>query len=93
MTSEYSIAEARRSLPTLIRDAESGTAVRFTRRGKPVAVLIGHREFERLTSRRRDFVEAYEEFLNSYDLVALDINPNELFHEVRDKSPGREVSL
>ena len=90
---EYSIAEARRSLPSLVREAEDGKSVRLTRRGEPVAVLIGHREFERLSSGRRDFVETYEEFLKSYDLLELDIDPDEAFRAVRDKSPGREVSL
>ncbi|MXY68731.1 MAG: type II toxin-antitoxin system Phd/YefM family antitoxin [Acidobacteriia bacterium] len=42
------MAEARRNFPSLVREAENGRAVRITRRGKPVAVLIGGREFERL---------------------------------------------
>ncbi len=90
---EFSVAEARRTLPSLIRDAESGQAVRLTRRGKPVAVLIGHEEFERLASGTRDFAEAYEKFLESYPLAELDIDPDEVFRDVRDQSPGREVSL
>ena len=46
--SEFSIAETRRNLPSLVREAENGRTVRLTRRGKPVALLIGQREFERL---------------------------------------------
>ena len=90
---EFSVAEARRTLPSLIRDAESGQAVRLTRRGKPVAVLIGHEEFKRLTSGTRDFAEAYEKFLKSYPLAELEIDADEVFRDVRDKSAGREVSL
>lgn len=89
---EFSVAEARRTLPSLIRDAERGEAVRLTRRGKPVAVLIGYEEFERLASGARDFAEAYEKFLRSYPLAELDIDPDEVFRDVRDKSLGREVS-
>ena len=40
ITDRQSIAEARRNLPSLIREAESGKAVELTRRGEPVAVLI-----------------------------------------------------
>ncbi len=91
--SEFSIAEARRNFPSLVREAESGRAVRLTRRGKPVALLIGHREFEHLVADRRDFVEAYEEFSKSHDLEDLNIDPNEVFCNSRDESAGRDVSL
>ena len=43
MARQHSIAEARSSLPSLVREAESGKAVELTRRGEPVAVLIGRR--------------------------------------------------
>ena len=76
---EYSISQARRCLPSLIRDAEAGEAVRITRRGQPVAVILGQRAFERLVPVRRDFGGAYEEFLRSRDLEGSDIDPDELF--------------
>ena len=47
--SEFSIAEARRIFPSLIREAENAGA-RTTRHGKPVALLIGHRQLERIGS-------------------------------------------
>ena len=90
---EFSIAEARRTFPSLVRDAENGRAVRLTRRGKPVALLIGQREFERLVSARRDFVAAYEEFSKSHDLEDLNIDPDEVFGDSRNQSAGRDVSL
>ena len=40
MGKRHSIAEARSSLPRLIREAESGKPVELTRRGQPVAVLV-----------------------------------------------------
>jgi prevent-host-death family protein len=91
--SEFSITEARRNFPSLVRKAEDGGAVRITRRGKPVALLIGRREFERLVSDRRDFVEAHEEFSKSHDLEDLNIDPDEVFCNSRDESAGRDVSL
>ena len=61
MAQEHSIAQARRNLPGLIREAELGMTVQLTRRGKPVAVLVGHRSVERMVTGRRSFVEAYDE--------------------------------
>jgi len=91
--SEFSIAEARRSFPTLIREAENGRAARTTRRGKPVALLIGHRQLERIGSDRRNFVEEYEEFSKSYDLEDLQSDPDEVFRDSREESAGRDVPL
>ena len=80
MTEKYSITEARRNLPRLIRKAEHG---------ETVAVLVGQRTFERLSSGRRSFAEAYCEFKTTVDLAELDLDPDELFAGARDPSPGR----
>ena len=93
MMERHSIAEARRNLPTLIRDAENGKAVELTRRGEPVAVLIGCREFKRLSSRRRTFGDTYREFASAVGLEGLALDPDELFSDVREETAGREVRL
>lgn len=93
MGDRYSIAEARSNLPRLVREAEQGRAVELTRRGEPVAVLIGRRQFEQLTSGHRGFAEAYEQFRRRFDLAGLDIDPDELFATARDKTRGRDVRL
>jgi len=93
MTEKHSIAEARRNLPQLIRDAERGKTVELTRRGEPVAVLVGRRTFERLAAGRRNFADAYGDFTASVDLAALALDPDALFGDIRDKRPGRDVRL
>ena len=93
MTDRYSIAEARRNLPTLVRTAESGAAIELTRHGESVAVLIGRKEFERLAVGRRRFTEAYDAFERDTDLATLALNPDEVFGTVRDTVPGRDVEL
>ena len=93
MTEQHSIADARRNLPTLVRDAENGRAVELTRRGQPVAVLIGHREFRRLTSGRKSFCDAWRGFAASVELKELALDPDELFGDVRDLGAGRDVRL
>lgn len=72
-----SIADARARLPELVREAESGKAIELTRRGEPVAVLIGRKQYDRLVSRRRRFSEAWNDFVREVDLAALNINPDE----------------
>ena len=93
MTDKHSIAEARRNLPKLVRAVEHGMAVELTRRGKPVAVLIGCKRFERLASSRRSFVTAYQVFRNESDLTELVLDPDKLFARQREKTPGRDVRL
>lgn len=93
MSDKHSIAEARRNLPRLVREAERGKAVELTRRGEPVAVLIGCRQFERLVGRHRSFIDAYEEFAKEVDLLDLGIDPDELFAGARDETRGRDVRL
>lgn len=91
MPRDISIAEARNKLPALVHSVEEGPAVRLTRRGKPVAVLVSLEEYERLRPRRPDFWRAIKEFRERTDLSDLDVD--EIFRGVRDPSPGREVEL
>jgi len=93
MGKKHSIAEARTNLPKLVREAESGKAVELTRRGERVAVLIGQREYERLTARPRRFSEAWADYTSAINLENLDIDPAEVFGGVRDTSPGRDSDL
>ena len=90
---QYSIANARRHLPSLVRSAQDGTAVELTRHGKPVAILIGRQEFDRLTSGRRSFSEAWRAFAEGVDLAELALDLDDLLKDVRDDSPGRDVRL
>ena len=93
LSEKLSIAEARRNLPSLIREAERGKAVELTRRGEPVAVLVGHRMFARLIAGRRGFADAYREFAQRVDLTEVGLDPDVLFDGVRAPTPGRAVEL
>ena len=92
MSKRYSIAEARSNLPTIVDQAEAGAEVELTRRGKPVAVIISHRQLERLRSDRPRFVDAYRAFLRKHSLPDVGIE-NDFFQTAREKSAGRKVSL
>jgi len=53
MSGDYSIVQAKNNLSGLVHEAEQGHAVRLTRRGKPVAVLISTEQYERLKAKKR----------------------------------------
>ena len=93
MRHRYSIADARQNLPALIREAETGEEVELTRRGKPVAVLVSHQAFKRLASIRRGFAVAYREFRTNIDIADLELDPDELFGNVREETSGRNIRL
>ena len=73
--------------------AQQGKAVELTRRGKPVAVLIGHRMFSRLAAGRRGFANAYREFTQDVDLAEVGLDPDVIFKGVRASTPGRNVPV
>ncbi len=89
MSKRVSIAEARDHLPALIRSAEHGELVELTRRGKMVAVLVSSRDYERLTTGPPDLWAAIQKFRAEHDLSDLDVE--EVYANVRDRTPGREV--
>lgn len=93
MANTLSIADARRNLPSLIREAESGKAVTLTRHGTPVAVLVGQRQYEQLAAGRRSFADAYNHFAHVTKLAELNLDPDALFADTRDYAPGRDVQI
>jgi antitoxin Phd len=88
----FSIADARNHLTRVVHEVETGRPVELTRRGKPVAVIVSVREFERFARRRGSFASALRRFRKENDLRKEGIDPR-LFRKIRDASPGREVRL
>ena len=91
MQSNYSLAEAKQNLNGIVEELKREDCVQLTRRGKPVAVLLSMPAYERWAAQKLSFWDAYEAFRAAVSLRDLDITP-EVF-QVRDSSPGREVSL
>lgn len=91
---EYSIAEANSHLAKIVREAEAGVPVRLMRHGKPVAVLLSVAEYERLTQRKEGFWPAYLRWRSQADWSEVTAEQIEdVFSDVRDKSPGRDFRL
>ena len=93
MKNRYSITDARRNLSAIIREAENGKEIELTRRGEPVAMLIGIRAFKQLKSIQGDFATAYQEFRETENLDNLDLNPDELYADLRKDIEGRETQF
>src|SRR5688572_19819067 len=89
---QYSIAEARRNLPGLVNEAESGSEVQLTRRGRPVAVVVSVQEYERLKAQRTSFTEAYRAFRTKFPEGTAGIGPK-YFRSARERGTGRAVNL
>lgn len=90
MPKQYSVAEAREKLAHVIQEAEQGTTVELTRRGKPVAVVLSLNEYERLSRTPRSFWQSYQEFRRKFG--DLEVETQDVFADVRDPSPGRDFS-
>ena len=89
---DYSVSEAKASFSQLIRKAEAGQEVRVTRRGLPVAVLLSAQKYDELKAGRPSFTERYQAFRQEFELDAVELDPDEIFAGVRDRSPGREFA-
>lgn len=92
MAKQYSIAEARSNLPSIVDQAEAGQEVELTRRGKPIAVVVSLREFEQLRSERAPFGVAYRQFLKSHSLKDVGLDAGH-FDSPRHKDSARVVAL
>lgn len=88
---QCSISNARDSLPSIVREAERGSPVELTRRGKRVAVLLSADEYERLKPPPASLWSAVQQFRARHDLSEIDAA--EVYADVRDRSPGRAADL
>ncbi len=91
MNKRYSIAEAKNHFPRLVHAVEREGAVEITRRGRPVAMLVSMEEYGRMHDRRVGFWQALEAFrrVAGNDMELGD----EVFRDLRDRSPGRRVDM
>lgn len=88
---QYSIEQIPLNLDKIIQEAEQGEPIQITQQGKQIAVILSHAEYEKLLNKTPNFWESVERFRQEYDIEAADINPDEVFANVRDKSSRREV--
>jgi prevent-host-death family protein len=86
MSRRYSIAKARENLAAILDELDHERTIEITRRGRPVAVLISKATFDQMNSPRQGFWSAYEAFQRRWNLSDLNIDPDEIWDNVRDRS-------
>ncbi len=93
---EASIRDAKSSLTSLLREVEKGRSVRLTRRGKPVAVLLSERQYERLKIAGRpqhDFMSFLQGWRREMIAKGLPFASDDELNALRDRSPGRAFDV
>ena len=93
---EFSIRDAKSKLTSLIRNVEKGHPAQLTRRGKPVAVLVSTREFERMQAARDprpDFMQFLQGWRREMIAKGLAFASDGELVAARDRTPGRKFSF
>lgn len=93
MSKQYSIEKIAVNLNKIIQEVEQGEPIEITRQGQQIAVILSTAEYELLINKRSGFWKSVEKFRQEIIEEGIEIDPNEVWKDVRDKSPGREVNL
>jgi prevent-host-death family protein len=92
MPKRMTTAQARRDWAKVLRSAERGTPVEVMRNGQPVAAVISIDQYRKIEETRKetlsDIIAQFRASVNPRDLEGPD-----LWADVRDHSPGREIEL
>lgn len=92
MEEQYTIADAKNKLPSLIHSVETGQPVKLTRHGRPVAILLSIKDYQRLNRKRGGYWSALNSLRKHMEKKGVVVTGEE-FEDVRDDSTGREVDL
>lgn len=91
MSQQYPIEQIPLNLDRILQEVEQGEPIQIIWQGKQIAVMLSASEYERLLNKKAGFWESVEQLRQEYDVEKADINPDEVFADVRDKSAGREI--
>jgi cellobiose PTS system EIIB component len=87
---QYSIEQVQTQLNEIIQAVEDGEAIEITRQGTQVAILLSPDEYNYSKKEKSGFGAALEKFRAELVAEGIDLDPDEVFKDVRDRSPGRE---
>ena len=93
MPLQYPIEEIPQNLGQILGSIQRDEPIQVLQAGRQIAVILSKQEYERLNRPASDFWTALEQFRESHDIVNADIDPDEIFANVRDRAPRREISL
>jgi prevent-host-death family protein len=86
------MTEARNHFSELLHTVEQEGVIQLTRRNEVVAFLLSPSEYERLLrNTQTGFWNAYLAFRQRLDQTEVDLEPAEIFANVREQSVGREA--
>ncbi|WP_052056154.1 type II toxin-antitoxin system Phd/YefM family antitoxin [Myxosarcina sp. GI1] len=92
MKEQYSTQQLNSHLPEVLKQIERGNSIEITQEGVPFAYILSASEYKRLTAAKSTFWTSLQEFYDHNDLEDLETEAD-VFADVRDRSPGREVSF
>ena len=92
MEERYTIADAKNRLPALVHAVESGRPVQLTRHGKPVAVLLSMKDYQRMNRVKTSYWGALNDWRKRTGQEGVAFSGEE-FEGVRDGASGREVDF
>ena len=84
--SDFSIAEAKSQFAQLVHQAESGQAVRITRRGRHVAVLLSQFEYDRLCAPTTGFLAFTDLLREQASAIGMSLFEDAELNGLRDNS-------
>lgn len=94
--SSAAVFEVKNKLTDFVRQVESGEPLEITRHGKPVAVLMGISEFERMKRERSGFGLSFRRYRESWDSALCAesaVEYDDPFEGIRPQDSGRNVVL
>ena len=92
MQEQYSTQQLNSHLPEVLKQIERGNSIEITQEGEPFAVILSASEYQRLTDSKPTFWSSLQEFYANNDPEELEIEAD-VFADVHDRSPGREVNF
>ncbi|MCC5598152.1 type II toxin-antitoxin system Phd/YefM family antitoxin [Nostoc favosum] len=93
MSQQYSIEQVPKNLDKIFQEIGQGESVQITQQGQQVAVILPAAKYQRLLHGKPSFWESVERFRQEIMEEGTEIDPDEVWKDVRDKSPGREILL
>ena len=92
MEDQYTIVDAKNKLPSIIHSVETGQAVKLTRHGRPVAVLLSIKDYQRLSRKKAGYWSALNSLRKQMEKESLFFTEKD-FENIRDNSSGREADF
>jgi len=92
MEYEFTVAEAKNKLPSIIHSVEKGPIARITRHGRTVAVLLSVEEYDRLRRKTTGLGPALHAFRERIKQEGIEISGEE-FEGLRDTTPDRRCEI